>query len=346
MLDLFGLYFNFWVLLFLAGLGFASFLFYSYFSTRQKLYFSNLQDFSGTSRLPFLPELFFILSLLLFGLAALSPHYFVEKSAGENSNTPTEGIAIYLVLDKSGSMAEESSSRTQTKLELMKQLTETFVQARPSDLIGLVSFARQADVMVPLTLDHASVEQALQEMAQIDDRTMDGTAIGYAIYKTASLIDSAQTYNKEKGAYDIKNSIIVLVTDGLQDPNPLDQGNRLRTIGLDEAAAYAKGKGVKLYIINVEPKLATERYAAQRRQLERITHETGGRFYIVDSPRALEKVYSDINQIEKSFIPNATKENLPQYFTRRNLYPALISLGLICFLVGVILQTVVLRRVP
>lgn len=356
MINLFGLYFNFWVLLLLVILGVVSLLVWRWVQTYspKKLYFSNIADFQSKSGLPYLPELLFLLSLAAFGLAALDPHTFTQNDTDSKPPTPTEGVGIYLVLDKSGSMAEKVTSPGQreeiSKVELMKKVTAKFVQERPSDLIGLVTFARQADVLVPLTLDHTSVNEALAEIAQVPDKNMDGTAIGYAIYKTVSVIDATRTFNQDKkknrSAYEIKNNVIVLVTDGLQDPNPLDQGNRLRTIGLDEAAQYAAEKGVKLYIINVEPQIATERYSAQRKQLERITQQTGGRFYIVDGGKELEKVYGDINQLEKSLLPNVSKEMLPQYYQRQSFYPWLIALGLAFFLAAVIAQTIIFRRVP
>jgi len=364
MINLFGLYFNFWVLLlFLVGGLFITYLWRrKKFFAGKTLFYSNVHDLDGDNgyNLSALPFALFSLSLVFFALASIDPHIFTEREGDDRKNPPTlvEGIAIYLVLDKSGSMAEEVATPGQSgrkdvksKLALMKVVTAKFIDERPTDLIGIVAFARQADVMVPLTLDHASVSEALDEIQQIPNKEMDGTAIGYAIYKTVSLIDSTKNFITEKkentrSAYEIKNNVIILVTDGLQDPNPLDQGNRLRTIGLDEAAKYAEEKGVKLYIINVDPKIATQRYVAQRRQLERITQLTGGRFYIVDSAKGLENVYTDINHLEKSLLPSLTKELLPEIFKRYSFSPWLITLGLAAFMTAIICKTLIFRRVP
>lgn len=363
MINLFGLYFSFWILpLLLVGGLFITYLWKRKLLTQKTLLYSNVNDLDGDNgyNLSAIPFGLFALSLALFALASIDPHIFIEREGDDRKTppTPVEGIAIYLVLDKSGSMAQEVSTPGQsgrkdvtTKLALMKEVTSQFINERASDLIGVVAFARQADVLSPLTLDHGSVEEALAGIEQIPNKEMDGTAIGYAIYKTVSLIDANRTFMTEKkentrSAYEVKNNVIILVTDGLQDPNPLDQGNRLRTIGLDEAAKYAEEKGVKLYIINVEPRLATERYAAQRRQLERITELTGGRFYIVDSSKSLQKVYTDINQLEKSLLPNLSKELLPELFKRRSFAPWLIACGLAALIAGVICKTLIFRRVP
>lgn len=359
MINLFGLYFNFWLLslLIVGGLFTASLLTRKSLFAGKTLFYSNVPDLEGDNGYNFsaIPRALFILSLLFLAIASIDPHIFTEREGDDRKTppTPVEGIGIYLVLDKSGSMAQEvtTSGKSITKLELMKQVTEKFINERPTDLIGLVAFARQADVLAPLTLDHASVEEALEGIEQIPNKDMDGTAIGYAIYKTASLIDATNTFTTEKkentrSAYEIKNNVIILVTDGLQDPNPLDQGNRLRTISLEEAAKYAEEKGIKLYIINVEPKIATERYAAQRRQLERITQLTGGRFYMVDSAKGLENVYKDINQLEKSLLPILTKDQLPELFKRHSFSPWLIALGLAAFMCAIICKTLIVRRVP
>lgn len=359
MVNLFGFYFNIWILLVLAiAILFLSVVWYR--RSQSYLLFSNVSAFEASKQFDYssLPNWLFLLSLILFAIALTDPHTYTKRENENNLPPSTEGIAIYLVLDKSGSMGQEINTpgksgraEVQTKLSLMKEVTAKFIAERRSDLIGIVAFARQADVLAPLTLDHAAVEEALQRLEQVSGKENDGTAIGYAIYKTASLIDATRIYNEtgEKSvlpAYVIENNVIILVTDGLQDPNPLDSSNQLRSIGLEEAAAFAAEKGVKLYLINVDPKMATERFAPQRRQMERITNLTGGKFYIVDSAKGLENVYRDINELEKSLLPDLSFDLLPEWYKRVNFYPWLIAIGLVSFLLAIIFKTVVFRRVP
>ena len=283
-----------------------------------RLKFSNLADLRSErrgwreryARLPFNLGL---LALGLFALAYLDPHYYMPRGEGlsappvKQTNLPTEGIAIYLVLDQSSSMSRpvtatspEGRRESVTKMELLKQVTRDFVKGnpetglhgRPNDLIGLVSFARGAQVVAPLTLDHEAILEQLGKLEDVKDPQKDGTAMGYAIFKTANLIAATRHYAQEltgagKPAYEIKNAIMILVTDGFPAPSSLDEGKRLRNIELPEAAAYARRKGIRLYVVNVEPRIASETFAAHRKMMKSIADTTGGRFYFVEGAQDL-----------------------------------------------------------
>ena len=315
---------------------------------------------------------FAVMGLLL--LALLNPRYFTLRKESEFKPIPTEGIAIYLLIDQSGSMKEsvearlaDGSLRILPNIDLAKQVTQDFILGNPkehlvgrsNDLIGLISLARTAHILAPLTLDHQAVDQALQKVEVVTKQDDDGTAIGYAIYKTVNLIEATKYFSEElqhKGepAYTIKNSIIIVVTDGLQAPSPLDKGKRLRNIDLPEAADYAKKAGVKIYIINVDPSITSSDLAPQRHQMQQITQETGGGFYIASGGTRLADVYNQINKIEKSTLPtlpedllkNISKDQLPQFYEKHGIFPYLIALAGVLLFVSILLKTLYLRRVP
>lgn len=321
-----------------------------------------------------LPRYLIFAAVALFSIAFIDPHYYAEKAQEEKKDTPlqqvnipSEGIAIYLVLDKSGSMSGEVRGRrqTMTKMDLLKDVTKDFVlgdkeqglKGRPQDMMGLVTFARGAQVLAPLTLDHQAIINQLNKLHYTTDLDQDGTAIGYAIYKTANLIAATRHYAQElegagKPAYTIKNSIMILVTDGLQAPNPLDQDKEFRNVELLDAAEYAKEQGVKVYIVNVEPKIASEEFSAHRLLMKKIAELTGGKFYMVDNALNLSRIYSEIDQLEKSTLPLETqyisppKSMQPQLYRRISFYPYLIAAGMLCFLGSIILETCLFRRVP
>lgn len=322
------------------------------------------------------PRCLMVAALAAFACAFVNPSVLLERpreksgQPSEEHPLPVEGIAIYLVLDQSGSMAEEvraqtASGQRQTisKLRLLKQVTEQFIggdaplglKGRPNDLIGIIAFARGAQVLVPLTLDHAAVLAALSNLDIMREKDQDGTSIGYAIFKAANMIAATRHYSQElvsKGepGYTIKNTVMILITDGLQDPNPLDKGKRLRNMDVPEAAAYARQQGIRLYIVNVEPKLATEEFAPYRHIMQRAAEVTGGRFFMVDSSNNLQQIYQEIDQLEKSALPQPVaygdKLQRPDLYRRVAFYPYLLTLGLTCLLAAIYLETFALRRIP
>lgn len=311
-------------------------------------------------------------ALALFLLAFIDPHLQIAKNAQlpASQQISSEGIAIYLVLDQSGSMKEKLSgvidgkTVTLPKIDLLKEKTAEFIRGnpqlglkgRPNDLIGLVSFARSAKVLSPLTLDHDYLLKQLAALNVVQDKSQDGTGIGYAIFKTANLIAATRYYSQELAKagnvdYEIKSAIMIVVTDGLQDPNPLDQGNRLRTLGLQEAAEYAKEKNIRVYIINIDPMFETKEFDPHRRLMQRIAELTGGKFYLKSSQNLLQ-IYEEIDNLEKSTLPDTgdkqerPKDKQPDLYRRISFYPYLIGLGIILLLLSITLNATLFKRVP
>lgn len=336
------------------------------------LLFSDLQDLRlapsswKTTVSRFLRPMQFIALGLLF-VAFIDPHFYFPKP-GAADNIPKEGIAIYLVADQSGSMSEKITIAspdgvpiTIPKIELLKQITIEFIvgdpklelSGRPNDLIGLVAFARTAHVLSPLTLDHNVIVKELSKLKVVQNKEDDGTALGYALYKTANLIAVTRHYAKDFGgsdqpAYDIKSAIIILVTDGFDDPSILDRGNPLRNMDPEAAAKFAKENDVRIYIISIDPVLGSAQFAPQRHQMERVAKETGGKYYLISQAYGLGQIYKDIDTLEKSRLPveQEDKEKLPHIYKRFSLYPYFIGLGMAVLFLSVILKTTLLRRVP
>lgn len=330
-------------------------------ASQPHFFFSSLKDFNLSSQQPGssywfnLPKRLYQAMILLFALAFLDPHLSIPKPLTSARKPPpsTEGIAIYLLVDQSGSMAQPliGSRDSTTKMDFLKKITKNFITDRSSDLIGLVSFARTPQVLAPLTLDQDALLRQLDKIDVVKTQEEDGTALGYAIFKTAHLIVAtrhfAQSLGSDKNSnYNIKNAIIVTITDGFQDPNILDRGNRLRTIELDEMARYLQAEKIKLYIVNIDPMMGSEQYAPHRRQLERIVAQTGGQFFLVQHPKDLQTFYNTINELEKSSIQDQARQSNPVSYQRISFYPFLLGLGLLCLFVAWILDSTLLKKGP
>lgn len=328
---------------------------------------ADLQFSSWRTRLAPYSKKLHVAALVFFMVAFIDPHLLFLKSPlahpkqQPRNELPTEGIAIYLALDRSGSMAEPVQTTGENgetasipKIDLLKKVTRQFILDHPSDLIGIAEFARVPKIVVPLTLDQEALLKQLNQIQVVANPQEDGTAIGYAIFKTANLIAATRHFANDlrqegRPPYTIKSAVIIVVTDGFQDPSRLDYGNRLRTLELDDAASYAKSQGIRLYVVNIDPALGTSQYAPQRRQLQAITSLTGGKFYLVDDTNDLQSIYSAISHLEKGTISReaALQGIHPQAaYTRFSLYHFLIALGLCCLLASLMLESTLLREVP
>jgi len=331
------------------------------------LLFSNIKDLSAQAkglkaRFAYFPRWLEWAALALFLIAFLDPHFFREKKAGAIKNEPPkEGIALYLLVDQSGSMEEEvtatmpdESYKRLKKIDLLKMAATQFVNALPNDLIGLISFARRVQIQAPLTLDHKVIVQDLNQLQTLITEDEGGTSIGYAVYKAVNLIVGTKHFaqdlrGKGKPAYDIKNIIIVMITDGFQNVNAADVNNPLRSMDVEEAAKFAKANDVKFYVVNVDPSITSNEFTPQRRLMERVTAMTGGHFYIIDSANSLDKILTKINQLEGSRLPVQevlSKQQQPERYQRISLYSYLIACGIFFLLFSLLLQTTLLRRAP
>src|SRR6185369_11479797 len=106
---------------------------------------------------------FAALALVTVGLAR-------PQQGMEEFRVRTEGIAIVMAIDQSGSMQAldfQVDGKRRNRLEVVKRVFREFVegkgalQGRPDDKIGLVSFGGFASDRCPLTLDHGALLQVL-----------------------------------------------------------------------------------------------------------------------------------------------------------------------------------------
>jgi Ca-activated chloride channel family protein len=334
------------------------------------LYFPDLKILSNApktssfkKRFSQVPFYLLLAAFLNLSLAFLDPHsYHLKNKLSTPSETPPplDGIAIYLITDESGSMMEEITAKMpngkyekMAKIDFLKKVTTPFVMGRPSDLMGLIAFSRTADVRTPLTLDHKAVIEEIELLNPSIKEEDAGTAMGFAVFKTVNLIIATKHFandliKKGKPAYEIKNAIIVLVTDGVQNVNAEDASDPFRSMDIAEAANYAKENNVRLYIINVDPEIATPKFKPERNLMKLVTENTGGNFYLVDNITSLSDIFSEINKIEKDEIQdlNVSKDKLPTIYQRVSYYPFLLALSMGFLILYILLETLIFKRIP
>jgi Ca-activated chloride channel family protein len=285
-----------------------------------------------------LPKWLNAIAVAFLLLAMSDPHGTQTLSVAPQE--PMEGVALFLALDHSGSMQYEISPGVD-RLEALKEVSIAFIEKRKSDLVGALQFARGAQVLSPLTFDHEGIILKIQALEVVKDPEQEGTAIGYALYKAAAMLSQTATYSKEKG-FPIKSKAIILVTDGLEKPSPLDQGKKLPNLGILQASQFAKSQGIRVYLVNVDPNFATNAQALNRKQMEEAVELTGGKLFVVGPRSGLEQIFSQIDSLEKSPLLSLTAVQKRTF----SLYPYLIGIALVLFAVSLVLKRTLYWGVP
>ncbi len=218
--------------------------------------------------------------LLLAGLAAMTVALARPQKLIGRMPRAGEGIAIEIVLDRSGSMAEEigdEGGRAVRKIDAVKSLIRDFLlgngeelKGRPDDLVGLVAFARFADTVAPLSRSPGIVTTLAEQTALARPRSgEDGTAIGEGLALAAARLRDMEVRNSpaapvpagsadspthatpadtpasdltDASAVKVKSKIIVLMTDGQNNAGEIDPL---------QAAGLAREWGLKVYTIGI-----------------------------------------------------------------------------------------------
>lgn len=265
-----------------------------------------------------------------------------------------EGVAIQLVIDRSGSMLSDDyfiGSQRVSRLQAAVTAASDFiiggeeVGSRANDMIGLVAFARFVDRACPLTLDHEQIVARLEQLRVAQDYRDDGTAIGDAVSFAVAELQSLQSSLPSDASDQDLARVVVLLTDGQENAGE---------IGLATAMELAALYGVRVYVIGLEPEFASaaatsERLQAERSQLGQWASATGGKLYAAGDSQTLAGVYQEINDLERRGVgqqPLRVRRHwaVAWFEIGRWQIPPLILLALLCLLIeGVLRRTVYLQ---
>jgi len=273
------------------------------------------------------------LALALFILALAQPLFTRSET-----KVSASGIDIAVAIDLSGSMASEDFETRDgrvSRIDMAKAVLKKFIDKRPNDRIGLVAFATQAYIAAPLTLDHDFLQANLErlELNSIDGSS---TAIGSGLSTAINRLRELKS----------KSKIVILMTDG--------QNNAGKIAPLTAAEA-AKSLGVKVYAIGVgmrgqAPMPGRDMFGRKVYQmmpvdidedtLQKIAQMTGGKYYRADNTENFQKIYAEIDKLEKS------EAEIKKYTQFQELFWWPSSFGLALLLVEITLGHTMLRRLP
>ncbi len=295
----------------------------------------------------------------LLGLALVIVALARPQRGREEFRIRTEGIAIQMCIDRSGSMQAVDfrlDGRQANRLAAVKSVFRDFVtgkgklRGRPDDLIGLVAFGGYADSKCPLTLDHGALLEVLKTI-EIPEPIYDShdriinrglleeelkTAIGDAVTLAVDRLKDVKA----------KSKVIILLSDGEQTAGVVDP---------PEAAQTAETFGIKIHSIGIgttgwAPVPVEDIFGRKvlRRQpvrldeatLTMLAETTGGRYFNAKDTTALENVYAEIDKLERTLSEGRL------YTEYRELYQYAMFLGLGLILAEILLVSTRFRSLP
>jgi Ca-activated chloride channel family protein len=247
--------------------------------------------------------------LLLTALASLIIMLARPQLGTKISHEKRTGIETIIAVDISNSMRAEDVSPS--RLDRSKMLVENLVDKFTNDKIGLIVFAGDAFVQLPITSDFVSAKMFLSNI----DPSMIATQ-GTDIARAVEMATHSFTQDQEVG------KAIIVVTDGEDHEG-----------GAMEAAAEAKKKGMRVFVLGVgstsgapipipgtgdymTDNTGTTVMSALNEQMCREVAEAGGGAYIhvENNSRAQEQLDNELAKLSKKEIESTVYSDFDEQF--------------------------------
>jgi Ca-activated chloride channel homolog len=278
-------------------------------------------------------------TLTIFVIAIARPQLGKSLTQVEAS-----GIDIMLVLDVSGSMLTKDftiGGDQATRLDAIREVTRKFIEGRPNDRIGIIAFAGRPYVVSPMTLDHDWLLQNLERVRI--GLVEDGTAIGSAMAAAANRLNDKHS----------KSRVIVLLTDGENNAGKISPNTAAEAVKALKVHFYAIGAGINgiapapVYTSRgpMTDALGNIFYQNQRVEfneagLKKVTEIAEGQFFRATDIKSLERIYGDIDKLEKSTVA------VKKYQEYRDLFPLCVMSGCGLLIAQLLLSQTIWKKLP
>lgn len=281
------------------------------------------------------------------------------QSADEKTRIRTEGIAIQMCIDRSGSMQAMDfpiDGERVDRLTAVKKVLREFVSGngqftgRPNDLIGLIAFGGFATALCPPTLDHSAVLSVLETVEiPVPIRDENGRVINEQLLREeqATAIGDALALAVERVKnIDATSRIVVLLSDG---------ENTAGIIEPEDAIAAAEQFGIKVYTIGIgsdgmapfpavdvfgDTVLRLQPVRLDEKTLKQIADQTGGKYFNAKDVNSLADVYAEIDQLERTEIEGTVYRNY------KELYWWPLVIGACIWVIAITLNETWLKTIP
>jgi Ca-activated chloride channel homolog len=292
-------------------------------------------------RLSKVPAVFTAIAIVSLAAALAGP-----RTPDAETKVNREGIAIMMVVDRSGSMNARDLVKDDLsvdRLAVVKDVFRDFVlggdagRGRPDDPVGLITFAGYADSLCPLTLDHGNLVTIVDDLEIVKRRDEDGTALG------DGLALAVERLRRSKA----KSKVAILLTDGVNNTGAIDP---------EQAAELAATQNIKVYCIGagsdgLAPFPVTDSFTGRQvlrrtfveideATLKSIADKTGGRYFRATDRDGLTKVYAEIDRLER------TKITEIQYLQYTEHYVSFVVVALSLMALSALSAATLFRSLP
>ena len=227
-------------------------------------------------------------ALAIVGLAVALAR---PQTVGGVTRVAGKGVAIVALVDRSSSMNTPdfpAEGGPIARLEGARRTLAKFVAGRPDDILGLVRFADDPDLICPPTLDHPRLIEAIAALKPTragDDGTNIGDAIAWGLEAVR------ETTPRKK--------VLILLTDGIN--SPAGPG------ALDPivAATLAQDLGVTFYTVAIgkppaESGTTPVPSGPDFTLLRKLAEVGGGKPFVAADAEGLGTAFREIDALEKS----------------------------------------------
>ncbi|MBR5727688.1 MAG: VWA domain-containing protein [Muribaculaceae bacterium] len=322
-----------WLWLFLLYIPLIAWYVYNYRTAHPTMRMSTTEAFDRlpTSWRGWLNHLVFALRLAALGCLIII--LCRPQTRDSWSTSDVEGTDIIVAMDVSTSMLAKDFNPN--RMESAKKVATQFVAGREHDNIGLVLFAGESFTQVPMTMDNATLVNAIGQIKM--GLLEDGTAIGDGIATSINRIKDGKAKSKS----------IILLTDG---------SNNTGVVAPLTAAQIAHQYGIKIYTIGVGSngnapypvaidfagniQYQTMPVVIDEATLKKIAAATGGKYFRATSGKVLEQIFKEIDSLEKTHLDVQRFSH-----TEDNYMPWAIAL-LFLLLLAALIDYTLLRHIP
>jgi Ca-activated chloride channel family protein len=277
-----------------------------------------------------LRPLLFVLRLLM--LALLITGMARPRTVDVTAKTKkTQGIDIVMAIDVSPSMLARDLKPN--RLEALKSVAAEFIDGRPNDRIGLVVYAGESFTKTPITSDKAIVQSALREI-NYSDLLENGTAIGMGLATAVNRLKDSKA----------KSKVIILLSDGVNNSGFIDPKIATELAVEFDIKAYTIGlgsNGTALGPVGIDAsgqlRYGPTKVEIDEELMKQIAQQTNGKYFRATNNEKLEKIYAEINKLEKTEVEES------KFYNYEEKYRPLVLLAGILFLLEIILRNTIFR---